>query len=64
MNKKQLDDLNELEGTMFYLRVNIEAVLPDNDDRKWAIEKCDDLIRVVKYAMKSHIFDEVMKEEK
>ena len=49
---------------MFYLRVNIEAVLPDNDDRKWAIEKCDDLIRVVKYAMKSHIFDEVMKEEK
>lgn len=64
MNKKQLDDFNELESTMFYLRVNIESVLPDNDDRKWAIEKCDDLIRVVKYAMKSHIFDEVMKEEK
>lgn len=64
MIKKQLDDFNELEGTMFYLRVEIEAVLPDNDNRKWAIEKCDDLIRVVKYAIKSHIFDELIKEEK
>ena len=64
MDNEALENLNEFEETLLYLRVKIEAELPDDDNRDWAIEKCEELIRVLRFAIKSYVFDEAVKNGK